>query len=180
MIISGFIAKDAFIYKTEEEDVVEEVKMSEVKEAVVMDDEIINKYIEICSVSVFQRDYMQFYKFCRASSNLRIPYNVFDNIVRKLDEGNYDYDKNDLLTYEEPHNEAIGKLGWRFIYSFAKESDAQRKMEVDAKYEAICRKKIKDMKKKTKESENEEKEDLVGIREGDDKNAAKVILEDVL
>ena len=125
MVITGFIAKDAFIYKTEEKDVVEEVKMSEVKEAVVMDDEIINKYIEICSVSVFQRDYMRFYKFCRASSNLRIPYNVFDNIVRKLDEGNYDYDKNDLLTYEEPHNEAKGKLGWRFIYSFPKESDPQ-------------------------------------------------------
>ena len=183
MVISVFIAKDAFIYKTEEEDVVEEVKMYEVKEAVVMDDEIINKYIDyakICDVSVFQRDYMQFYKFCRASSNSGIPYNVFDNIVRTLDAGNYDYDKNDLLTYEEPHNEAKGKLGWRFIYSFAKESDPQRKMEVDAKYEAISRKKIKDMKKKTKESENEEKEDLVGIRDGDDKNAAKVILEDVL
>ena len=126
---------------------VEEVKMYEVKEAVVMDDEIINKYIEICSVSVFQRDYMQFYKFCRASSNLRIPYNVFDNIVRTWDAGS---DKNDLLMHEEPHNEAKGKLGWRFIYSFAKESDPQRKMEVDAKYEAISRKKIKDMKKKTK------------------------------
>ena len=129
---------------------VEEVKMYEVKEAVVMDDEIINKYIdyaEICDVSVFQRDYMQFYKFCRASSNLRIPYNVFDNIVRTWDAGS---DKNDLLMHEEPHNEAKGKLGWRFIYSFAKESDPQRKMEVDAKYEAISRKKIKDMKKKTK------------------------------
>ena len=82
--------------------------------------------------------------------------------------------------HEEPHNEAKGKLGWRFIYSFPKESDPQRKMEVDAKYEAISRKKIKDMKKKTKESENEEKEDLIGIRDGDDENAAKVILEDVL
>ena len=84
--------------------------------------------------------------------------------------------------HEEPHYEAKGKLGWRFIYSFAKESDPQRKMEVDAKYEAISRKKIKDMKKKqrTKESESEEKEDLIGIRDGDDENAAKVILEDVL
>ena len=89
--------------------------MYEVKEAVVMDDEIINKYIdyaEICDVSVFQRDYMQFYKFCRASSNLRIPYNVFDNIVRTWDAGS---DKNDLLMHEEPHYEAKGKLGWRFI-----------------------------------------------------------------
>ena len=179
MVITGFIDKDAIILESKTEDVVEEVKTYKVKDAVVIDDEIIDKYIdyaEICDVSVFQRDYMQFYKFCRASSNLGIPYNIFDDIVHKLDAGNYDYDKN-LLMYEEPHNEAKGKLGWRFIYSFAKESDPQRKMELDAKYDAISRKKIKDMKKKTKESENEEKEDLIGIRDGDDENAAKVILE---
>ena len=46
---------------------------------------------------------MKFYKFSRASSNLEIPYNIFDNIVKAPNAGNYDYVKNREL-YDEPHN----------------------------------------------------------------------------
>ena len=178
-VITGFIGKDVHFYQPEQE----EVKTYEVKinETAVIDDESVIKYIdyaEICDVSVFQHDYMKFYKFCRASSNLGIPYNVFDDIVRKSDAGNYDYEKN-LAMYEEPHNESKGKLGWRFIYTFAKESDAEKKMELDAKYDAINKQKMKDVKKKVKESlsENGEKKELIGVRDGDDERAAKIILE---
>ena len=184
MVITGFFDDYYGLYKPEIEEVIElkEQKIYVSKPDAVMDEDMVRKYIDyagICDVSVFQHDYMKFYKLCRASSNLKIPFEIFDDIVRQPNAGNYDYDKN-LSMYEEPHNEAKCKLGWRFIYSFAKESNASKKLELDAKYDAINKKNIKDQKMEKKKcllDAEEEKEDLIGICDGDEAGAARVILE---
>ena len=123
---------------------------------------------------------MKFYKFSRASSNLEIPYNIFDNIVKAPNAGNYDYVKNREL-YDEPHNVLKDKLGWRFIYSFAKESNRLKKLEIDMKYSEIQKMKVKDAKRAVKnaliDSVIDCGKELIGIRDGDEDEAAKVILQ---
>ena len=182
MVITGFISENAMLYVPfVDEDEVETEKKSISKPDVEMDEEMVSKYIdyaEICDLRVFQHDYNKYYKFSRASANLGVPFYIFDNIVKKPEAGNYDYDKN-LIMYETPHNESKCKLGWRFIYAFAKESDSKKKAELDVKYEAICRKKKKDEKMEMKKSlldDVEESDNLVGICDGDESGAAKVIL----
>ena len=67
---------------------------------------------------------------------------MFDNIVKAPNSGNYDYIKNREI-YDEPHNVLKDKLGCRFIYSFAKESNTSKKMELDMKYSEIQKMKVK-------------------------------------
>ena len=123
---------------------------------------------------------MKFYKFSRASSNLKIPYHIFDNIVKAPNAGNYDYVKNREL-YDEPHNILKDKLGWRFIYSFAKESNPSKKIEIDIKYSEIQKIKVKNAKRSVKnaliDSVIDCGKELIGIRDGDEDEAAKVILQ---
>ena len=80
MVITGFFYENAFLYVSKEDTIViDNVPKTKVPENIDIDDDIINKYIDyasICYVSKFKDDYMNFYKFSRASSNLKnsVPY----------------------------------------------------------------------------------------------------------
>ena len=107
-------------------------------------------YAGICDLSIFAEDYEAYFKFQRASSNIGIPFDLFDEIVSQPGAGNYDKEKNKIM-FNKPHNEDKGKLGWRFIFKFANDSNPKEKQALDVKYKTINRAKINAEVRKEKE-----------------------------
>ena len=120
-----------------EENQLQLVEAVEITEVIAVNIEIqkYNDYTGLIDIKIFE-DYENYFKFQRASSNLGIPFEIFDEIVKQDGAGNYDKDKN-KKKYEEPHNGAKDKLGWRFIFNLAKNSNPKEKEELDAKYRKI-------------------------------------------
>jgi hypothetical protein len=160
MVITRFIDENATHYSP----ILEVTPKTQTQKALTTDknekDFLIEKYNDyagIVDVSVFAKSYEMFFKFLRASSNIGIPLETFDDIVNKANAGEYNKENNKKM-YDEPHNEAKGKIGWRFIYNFASESNPEQKEILDAKYKAIERVKKNDLKKEENKKNNAIKE----------------------
>jgi hypothetical protein len=110
----------------------------------------IEKYIDyagIIDVSVL-KNYEPYFKFQKASSNIGIPFQIFDDIVNKPGAGNYDKEKNKDM-YNQPHNEG-NKIGWRFIYTLAGESNPEQKKNLMLNIKQSRELKIAILKRKRK------------------------------
>lgn len=88
-------------------------------------------YVSIISREEYFEPYDKWFKFQRASANIGIPFEIYDEYMR--DCKGYDYDKNKEY-YEMPENNKNGRLGWGCIYEMARESNLEKKNELDAKY----------------------------------------------
>jgi hypothetical protein len=109
--------------------------------------EYIQKYIDYASLINPQcyDDYSTWYNFQRASSNLHIPFDVYDGFVSKGSERHYD-EENNKVAYEKPPSDKKEQLGWNFIKELAKECNPEGKASVDEKYGSSTFCKFKFMK----------------------------------
>lgn len=88
-------------------------------------------YASIINRGKYFEPYDKWYKFQRASANIGIAFEVYDEfMVGCL---GYDQDKN-REAYLKPEDNKNGRLGWGYIYEIAKESNPEMKNELDAKY----------------------------------------------
>lgn len=111
-------------------------------------------YVSIINKQEYFEPYDKWFKFQRASANIGIPFEVYDEFMR--DCTGYNYDENKKY-YEMPESNKNGRIGWGYIYEIAKESNAEMKNELDAKYGKPTFCKFKFMKIKVEESEYEDK-----------------------
>jgi hypothetical protein len=111
-------------------------------------------YVSIINKEEYFEPYDKWFKFQRASANIGIPFDVYDEFMR--DCKGYNYDENKKY-YEMPENTKNGRIGWGYIYEIAKESNPEIKNELDAKYGKPTFCKFKFMKIKVEEKEYEEK-----------------------
>jgi hypothetical protein len=130
-----------------------ESKTKQVTQSSVQQNDYIQKYKDYVSIikrEEFFEPYDKWFKFQRASANIGIPFEVYDEFMRECK--NYDYDNNKKC-YEMPENNKNGRIGWGYIYEIAKESNPEMKSELDAKYgkQTFC--KFKFTKIKVEESE---------------------------
>lgn len=87
-------------------------------------------YVSIIHKEYFE-EYCSWYKFQRASANIGIPFDVYDEFMSNCEGYNYDENKK---YYETPENNKNGRLGWGYIYELARESNQELKNELDEKY----------------------------------------------
>jgi len=87
-------------------------------------------YVNIIDKKHFE-GYADWFKFQRASANLLIPFDVYDQFMKGCK--GYDYDNN-KKAYEAPNNDSKGKLGWKYIYDLAFQSNAEEKAKIDQKW----------------------------------------------
>jgi hypothetical protein len=112
-------------------------------------------YVSIINKEEYLEPYESWYKFQRASANINIPFEVYDEFMKSC--RNYNYEEN-KKTYEMPENNKNGRLGWGYIFEIAKESNPEMKSELDSKYGKPNFCKYKFMKiKLSQEEENTEK-----------------------
>jgi hypothetical protein len=98
-------------------------------------------YVSIIDKQLFEQ-YGDWFKFQRASANLLIPFDVYDQYMRGCKGYNYD---NNKKAYEVPNNDAKGKLGWKFIYDLAFQSNPEEKAKIDQKWgrDVFCKYKFR-------------------------------------
>lgn len=111
-------------------------------------------YVSIINKTEYFEAYDKWYKFQRASANIGIPFEIYDEFMK--DCNNYNYDENKKF-YEIPENNKNGRIGWGYIYEIAKESNPEMKSELDSKYGKPNFCKFKFIKIKVDESEYEDK-----------------------
>lgn len=111
-------------------------------------------YVGIINKKEYFEEYSNWFKFQRASANIGIPFDIYDEFMQGCD--HYDYDNNKKC-YETPENNKNGRLGWGYIYEIAKESNPEMKSELDAKYGKPTFCKFKFIKIKVEESEYKDK-----------------------
>lgn len=111
-------------------------------------------YVSIIDKEEYFEAYDKWYKFQRASSNIGIPFEVYDEFMRGC--VGYNYEENKKY-YETPENNKNGRIGWGYIYEIAKESNPELKNELDEKYGKPTFCKFKFMKIKVEESEYQDK-----------------------
>jgi hypothetical protein len=87
-------------------------------------------YVSIINKEYFE-EYLSWFKFQRASSNIGIPFEVYDEFMRECKGYNYDENKK---YYEKPEQNKNGRLGWGYIFELARESNQELKNELDEKY----------------------------------------------
>jgi hypothetical protein len=139
MVISGFIDEHATVYTPEEKP-----KISSIPTTVspLMNDLEFNiqKYKDYTALIDWKMisQYIHYFKFQKASSNIGIPFEIFDEIVEKSGAEKYDKIKNKEM-YDIPHDESKGKLGWRFLFKLANDFNPKEKEELDAKYRKIVK-----------------------------------------
>lgn len=121
-------------------------------------DNAAEKYCDYMSLIPATRwnSYMDWFKIQRASANLGIPFDVYDKFMRPCT--SYDRDNNQTV-YEMPSDDKNGRLGWKYIYDAAYESNPKAKMEIDKKWREV--------------------EDKEFRHADDDKTAARMIIEDL-
>jgi len=97
------------------------------------ENEHIQKYCDYVNIidKKYFNEYADWFKFQRASANLLIPFDTYDKFMQGCE--GYDYDNN-KKEYEKPNNDAKGKLGWKFIYDLAFQSNAEEKAKIDQKW----------------------------------------------
>lgn len=97
------------------------------------ENEHIQKYCDYVSIidKTYFNLYSNWFKFQRASSNLLIPFDVYDKFMQGCE--GYDRDKN-KEAYEKQHNEQKHKLGWKHIFDLANEYNPEKKSEIDMKW----------------------------------------------
>ena len=121
-----FMNNDFADHLSKESDIKEKKTIPNSSPSIITNFEI-EKYIDyagIIDVSVL-KNYEPYFKFQKASSNIGIPFQIFDDIVNKPGAGNYDKEKNKDM-FNQPHNEG-NKIGWKFIYTLAGESNPEQK-----------------------------------------------------
>lgn len=89
-------------------------------------------YMEIIPPSKWN-DYLTWFKIQRASANIGIPFEIYDQFMKSCQ--GYDYDNN-KRTYEMPSDDKNGRIGWGFIYETAYAVDPVKKGEIDEKYKS--------------------------------------------
>lgn len=123
------------------------------------ENEHIQKYCEYVSIidqSNFE-PYEKWWKFQQASSNLLIPFDIYDKFMRNCQ--GYDQEKNREI-YERPISNKKEKLGWKHIYDLAFASNPEKKVELDARWgkDLFCKYKFRSIFNKfNADEENEEK-----------------------
>ncbi len=97
------------------------------------ENDYIEKYNDYMSLipSSHWEDYNTWFKIQRASANLLIPFEVYDEFMKPCK--GYDQDNN-REKYEQPHNDKKGRIGWGFIYETANSFEPMKKAELDEKY----------------------------------------------
>lgn len=97
------------------------------------ENEHIQKYCDYVNIidKKYFNEYADWFKFQRASANLLIPFDTYDKFMQGCK--GYDYDNN-KKEYEKPNNDTKGKLGWKFIYDLAFQSNAEEKAKIDQKW----------------------------------------------
>lgn len=111
-------------------------------------------YVSIIDKTEYFEPYDKWFKFQRASANIGIPFEVYDEFMRNCK--NYDYENN-KKHYEMPEQNKNGRIGWGYIYEIAKESNTELKNELDEKYGKPTFCKYKFMKIKIDETEYADK-----------------------
>lgn len=88
-------------------------------------------YVNGINKELYFEPYEKWFKFQRASANIGIPFEVYDEFMRGCK--GYDYESNKKY-YEMPQDNKKGKIGWGYIYEILKESNPELKNELDTKY----------------------------------------------
>jgi hypothetical protein len=120
-------------------------------------------YVSIIDKSKFT-EYMDWFKFQRASANLLIPFDIYDKFMIGCE--GYNKEKN-RETYEKPHNDKKTKLGWKFIFDLAYECNPEKKSDFDVKWgkDLFCKYKFQKIcNKYNPDKDNEEKTKLKEIQ----------------
>jgi uncharacterized FlaG/YvyC family protein len=107
-------------------------------------------YVSIINKSEFFEPYDKWFKFQRASANIGIPFEVYDEFMKGCEK--YNREEN-LKYYEQPENNKNGRIGWGYIYEIARESNPEMKTELDNKYGKPTFCKFKFMKIQVSEQE---------------------------
>lgn len=108
-------------------------KINENRDTIInYDDEITRykNYMDLIELARFN-DYSNWFKIQRASANLLIPFEVYNEYMTGCDGYNYD---NNFKVYHAPPNNKETQLGFKFIYDLAKEDNPEGKAELDEKY----------------------------------------------
>ncbi len=87
-------------------------------------------YVSIIDKSKFV-EYMDWFKFQRASANILIPFHIYDKFMIGCE--GYNQEKN-RDSYEKPNNDKKHALGWKHIFDLAYECNPEKKSEFDTKW----------------------------------------------
>lgn len=88
-------------------------------------------YVSIIDAQKYFTEYDDWFKFQRASSNIGIRFEIYDQFMVGCK--GYDRDNN-LKQYERPNDNKRGSLGWKTIYDLAYASDPEAKSDLDVKW----------------------------------------------
>lgn len=111
-------------------------------------------YVSIISPSEFEK-YNDWWRFQQASANLLIPFDVYDQFMKKA--LSYDKEENRKI-YERPLSDRKDKLGWKHIYDLAYKCSPEKKVELDAKWgkDLFCKYKFRSIFNKFNANEEDE------------------------
>ena len=139
MVISGFIDEHATVYTPEEKPKISSTTttVSSPTNDLEFNIQKYKDYTKLIDWKMISQ-YIHYFKFQKASSNIGIPFEIFDEIVEKSGAEKYDKIKNKEM-YDIPHDESKGKLGWRFLFKLANDFNPKEKEELDAKYRKIVK-----------------------------------------
>jgi len=123
------------------------------------ENEHIQKYCDYMSIikQTEFNEYKCWLKITFASANLLIPFDTYDKFMRGCE--GYNQEKN-RETYERPISDKKEKLGWKYIYDLALDSNPEKKVELDAQWgkDLFCKYKFRGIFSKfNSDEENDEK-----------------------
>lgn len=117
-------------------------------------------YVRIISKTELSK-YAVWYKFQRASANLKIPFEIYDNEMKNCD--NYNQTENQEY-YEKPDDDKNGRLGFNYIKTLAEKCNPTAKALLDEKYSFTfkgCHKSLLTIAHEAKMAKEKEKQELL-------------------
>ena len=128
-----------------------------------VNDAFIHKYLDYTRLikKTELSKYLVWFKFQRASANLKIPFEIYDNEMKQID--NYNEAENKEY-YEKTDDDKNGRLGFNYIKTLAEESNPTEKALLDEKYSFCfkgCHKSLLTIAHEAKLSKEKEKHDLL-------------------
>lgn len=150
-------------------------KKPSIQGPVITGDDATEKYKDYMSIipSSQWSPYMDWFRIQRASANIGIPFEIYDQFMRPCN--GYDYENN-LRIYQMPPDDKNGRLGWKYIYDTAYNANPTAKMQLDQKWkedDTFCKykfisiiakddtKEIEDLTEQLKLAELKEKKCLI-------------------
>lgn len=116
-----------------ESNFIQNVKESDPRIKVSTDNDTEKKYCDYVSIidQTHFETYESWFKFQRASANIGIPFEIYDQFM--VDCKGYNKEDN-LKHYETPNDSKRGSLGWKHIFELAYLSDPLKKSDLDIKW----------------------------------------------